>query len=172
MPPALVRHIKSLGMQYVQQVVYMARALYSHCSLRVTGVPRVCCPPTDHIDRIQAVPLKYVFSLARATLTPLPAAGLHAWLTSVVMYGSRRVYCTHNVYPSCKTSGRKGRRHSVSTEARVVADKALTEVSQVFAGIMQLSPRFAPRFSCYVASIASGRISLVLSAVPPAPFDE
>lgn len=171
-PLGLVQHINALGLQHPRQVVYMARALYSHCSRYVTNVPRVCCPPTTHIDDLDAVPLLHVLALARATLTPLPASGLHAWLTDTIMHGFRHVHRVHSTYRSSKPPGRKGRKHSASTEARDVADKLLIGVNQAFAGIVALSPRFAPRFSCYVASVAPGHITLVLSAVPHIPFDE
>lgn len=171
-PPMLVQHIKAIGLRYMHQVVYMARAMYSHCSRYVAGVPRVCCPPTGHLDHLEAVPLHCIVALARATLTPLPAEGLHAWLAGTVIYGCRRVYRINNVYRSRKRSGRKGRKHLASAEANEAAEKVMANVNQAFAGIVELSPRFAPLFSCYVACVAPGHISLVLSAVPRAPFDE
>jgi hypothetical protein len=171
-PPCLARHIAALDLQYSSQVVYMARALYSHCSRYVTGVPLVCCPPTTHLDHVEAVPQQHVRELAHATLTPLPAEGLHAWLSCAVMHGSRRVHRLSNRHRSRKSSGRKGRKHSASAEAREIADKVLAATNQAFDDIVALSPRCAPRFCCHVVGVGSGRISLVLSAVPHAPCDE
>ena len=118
------------------------------------------------------MPQQHVRELARATLTPLPAEGLHAWLSCTVMHGSRRVYRLSNKHRSRKSSGRKGRKHSASAEAREIADKVLAATNQAFDDIVALSPRFAPRFCCHVVSVGSGRINLVLSAVPRAPSDE
>ena len=171
-PAGLVRHITALDVHCPSQVVYMARALYSHCSRYVTGVPRVCCPPTAHLDHVEALPPHHVLALVRATLTPLPAEGLYAWLSCVIMYGSRRVHRLCNRYRSRKSSGRKGRKHSVSVEAREIADRVVAGTNQAFDAIVALSPRFAPRFCCHVVSVASGRINLVLSAVPHAPCGE
>jgi len=171
-PPKLVQHINALGLQHSRQVVYMARALYSHCSRYVTNMPLVCCPPTAHIDELDAIPRLHLLALARATLTPFPAKRLHTWLAAAIMYGCRHVHRVHSTYRSDKPPGRKGRKHSASAEARDVAEKAVAGVNQAFAGIVALSPRFAPRFGCHVTSVAPGHITLVLSAVPHVPFDE
>jgi hypothetical protein len=161
--------IRSLALHHCTQRMYMARALYAHCSKYVAGVPRIVNPPTDHLDQIEAVPLSHVHALAQATLTPVPARHLYCWLTNAVQYGSTRQLRMCNKHRTHRSSGRRGRKHSSAAESREITESVLVMTRAAFDAIVALSPRYAPTFSCHVISVASGRVNLVLSSQPRAP---
>jgi hypothetical protein len=172
MLPGLTHMLRGIGMTHPRQRLYMARALYAHCSRYVTGVPRIVDPPTYHLDELPVVPLRHVQALATATLTPAPAANLTYWLENVLMHGILFPLHVRTKFRTGRASARRGRKHSPALENRAVAEKAQHLTDDALAAIVALAPEHVPRLKCRVLSAGSGVLTLVLSAQPRAPSDE
>lgn len=172
-PRELSAALCAIGMRQHGQQMYMARALYAHCSRYTIGVIRIQDPPLDHMESIPLLPREHSDALARATRTPLPASVLMYWLDRVIRYGSTRPLTLRNRHMHRQAScGRRSRKHSPATESRAIADQVQHATEHALASIAALAPEHVPRLSCHVCMVASGYVNLVLYAQPRAPCDE
>ena len=172
MPTRLTPLLRDIGLRHPWQHLYMVRAMYAHCSRYVTALPRICDPPTDHLDSIPVVPPAHVQALADATLTAAPAANITHWLENVLMCGIMSPLHVRTKFRTGRASARRGRKHSPALENRAVAEKAQHLADEALAAIVALAPEHVPRLKCRVLSVGSGVLTLVLSAQPRAPSDE
>lgn len=165
----MMRAIDVLG---PDQQVYMARALYSHCSRYMIGVPRIADPPTYHIDLLPIIPLACLERLAKATMTPYPAERITMWLERVLKYGYDKPLQLQNKYRSRRSSGRRGRKHSCAQEQKAIADNLLLMCDDALCSIKQLAPMYVPDIQCTILNVGSGTVTLALSVQQRAPSDE
>lgn len=172
-PRQLLDALSGIGMHQHRQKMYMARALYAHCSQYTIGVARIQDPPRDHMDAIPLMPYESFTALAHATRTPLPAIALVHWLNRVIRHGSTHPLQLRNRHTHCQAPcGRRGRKYSPAIERRVIADEVQCATDHALAGITALAPQYVPRLSCHVYMVALGFVNLVLYAQPLAPCDE
>lgn len=175
-PVRLTKHMskmmRAVGVCAPSQQMYMARALYAHCTRYVTGMPAVRNPPTNHLDFLPVVPHENLLRLASATLTPMPADSISAWLERAIVHHDCRPTKITNVYRSKRTSGRRARKHSAVAEHSAVRESTQAMADEALAAIMDLSPRHVPSLTCQVTGVSTGRVSLVLCAQQHAPCDE
>ena len=167
----MARMMQSIGVVQHAQQVYMARALYAHCARYVTGVPRICDPPTYHVDNLPTVPYENICSLAHATLTPLPAPSISAWLDRTLRGNVYTPLRLSNAFRSTRTSGRRGRKHSCALEHKAVAEQAQQLTDDALRELTALAPLHVPVLACQVIAVAAGKLTLVLTAQPRPPCD-
>lgn len=173
LPHTLSAALSAVGMRQHGQQMYMARALYAHCSRYTIGVARIQDPPLDHMECIPLMPQEHSDALAHATRTPLPASALMYWLDNVIRHGSTRPLTLRNRHMHCRApSGRRSRKHSSAMESRAIADQVQCATDHALANIAALAPEHVPRLSCHVCMVASGCVNLVLYAQLRAPCDE
>ena len=171
-PHGLAHMMRGIGLALARQRVYMARALYAHCSRYVTGVPRICDPPRGHLGDLPVIPLPHLQKLAAATLTPAPAHNLSHWLERVLQHGIMQPLHVRSKFKSGRASRRRGRKHSPQQQNRAVADLAQYLTDTALADIMALAPAHVPRLWCHIVAVGGGTLTLALSAQPLALCDE
>lgn len=169
-PYELTRHLYGLGLTRHVQQVYMARALYAHCARYTTGVPRICDPPTGHMDRIPLMPLEQFRALAKAMFLEMPALRLDHWLDNTIRLGSTRALTLRSQHGFKRAhSGRRGRKHSHDQQSRVIEAETLQSTEAALASIMALAPDDVPCLTCSVRQVTSKHITIALYVQQRAP---
>ena len=161
-PHHLSMCLSSIKLNAVKQQQYFARALYSECSRYTIGVPKVKPPPVLHMSFIPAVPRELLLQLKKTLMYP---KGLHLWLYDVILHASERHFkCYQKALPNSQSySGRRKRKHCAAHGSET-HENVYQAVHAVLEQIHNLSPRYAPSFSCVVQSEQASVISVTLSA--------
>lgn len=171
-PVALCQHMAIIGIASPQQQQYMARALYSHCARYVTGMPRICEPPTDHLGTLAVVPPERFESLATAVMAHDQSSRhtLECWLSNVLMHDSTRHTALHVRYRTpAHHSGR--RRYRQRLLDSFDAEKVQSDANDALAAISSYHSTL-PRMRCIVSPAGPGKASIGLYVHPRAPFGE
>ena len=172
MTPHMRLMMRRIDVKEPHQQVYMARALYAHCSQYVTGVPRICNPPTHHIDDLSIVPHDNLVLLAQATLTPMPATCISDWLVRTLRYGARSPLILRSRFRTTRSCGRRGRKHVVSLECKAMIEKVQHATDHAIVALTALAPQHVPQIACTVSAAAVTVLTIALSVPQRTPCDE
>jgi hypothetical protein len=158
-PPCFAALLRGTGMREPGKMRYFARALYSHCSRYITGMPRVRRPSVEHMQYIPVVPFDYFDALSTALQAPL---GLECWLTNVIKGGSERPMTVRikTRLPLC--TGRRRRKFCSAAASQQVNDLAELAVRDALDAIGSLGP--LPRMWCNVWSTGTRSLVIALNA--------
>ena len=153
------------------QQMYMARALYAHCSQYVTGVPRITNPPTYHVDDLPIIPYDNLVQLAQATLTPMPALCISEWLDRTLRYGACSSLTLRSRFRTSRLCGRRGRKHAVAVECKAMIERTQHACDNALATLASLAPDHVPTITCTVSATAATALIIVLSVQQRLPCD-
>jgi len=169
MPPALGCMLSCVGITYLHQQQYAAKAMYRHCAQYTAGTMVVGAVPTDHMDHLPVVPARMLRAICAAARLSEDSRHLACWLENVIVYGSSRQTKVHSVHlPAKQMAGRRRRR---TRGTSVDLDEMQSSVNRLLAEITDIAPSHLPHMWCTVTTSSTTRAAIVLYARQHAPSD-